>query len=149
MNIDPAVWGRNLWRSLHSITYAYPNNPTNNIKQSTFSLFSTLGDLLPCEKCRLNYSQHLKKNPLTDKTLQSRENLMNWLIDIHNEINESLGKEKISPDRARQLIEEQNQTSQDTTQLTKLLTIFVIIVFIIIIFIILWYKKTNLSRQLL
>lgn len=151
MNIDPAIWGPNLWRSLHSITFAYPNNPTNNIKQSTLSFFSTLGQLLPCEKCRLNYSQHLRTHPLTDHVLSSRDLLMNWLIDIHNEINMLLGKPVISREHAKELIEQNNQQTNlfiDNTY-TKMITILIIIIVIIVLFIVLWYKKTNLSRQFL
>jgi len=143
MNIDPAIWGRNLWRSLHSITYAY----SNNNKQSARSFFTSLSNLLPCEKCRLNYNEHLKLHPLTDAVLSSRDELMNWLIDVHNEINKLLGKSVISREYAKELIARDNHNQTNIlARYTKLITILVIFILIIIIFIILWYKKTNLPR---
>ena len=34
-----------------------------------------------------NYLIHIKKIPLTNEILSSKENLINWLILIHNEVN--------------------------------------------------------------
>ena len=133
--MDPSVWGKDLWRSLHRITYAYPDNPSSEDQQNANIFFSTIGNLLPCEKCRLNYKKHLKKYPINDNVLANRDSLMNWLIDIHNETNKILGKPVINREQAKRLIEETESHSQ-------ILTIFIIFIVIIILVIILWYKQT-------
>jgi hypothetical protein len=51
--------------------------------------------LLPCEICRINFKEHLKKLPLTDEILSSKINLVKWMIKIHNLTNETLDKPKM------------------------------------------------------
>jgi hypothetical protein len=71
MNIDPNIWGPHLWKSLHYITLGYPDNPDELTKNNTKNLFMSLKYVLPCAKCRFNYSQHLEKYPLNDLSLAS------------------------------------------------------------------------------
>ena len=40
--------------------------------------------VIPCEKCRNSYSEHLKKFPLTDQVLLNRTELFKWIVDVHN-----------------------------------------------------------------
>jgi hypothetical protein len=37
--------------------------------------------------CRNHFYDNLKKFPLTDRVLNSRKNLIEWLIDLHNSVN--------------------------------------------------------------
>ena len=92
-NISPNEWGPYAWRFMHYITMAYPDNPTNIDKQNMKMFFSSIGHILPCEKCRLHFIQHLAKTPLTDEILSTRINVINWFINIHNNVNKMLGKE--------------------------------------------------------
>lgn len=86
-SINPSIWGRNAWDFLEHIVFAYPIKPTNIDKQNMKNFFNAIGPILPCEKCRVNYSSHLQKIPLTDTALSSRYNLINWLTQIHNQVN--------------------------------------------------------------
>lgn len=86
-SINPSIWGRNAWDFLEHVVFAYPVKPTNIDKQNMKLFFNALGPILPCEKCRINYSDHLKKIPLSDVALSSRNNLINWLVQIHNQVN--------------------------------------------------------------
>ena len=85
--MKPEVWGPHAWIFLHSITLEYPNNPTNEDKLNIKNFFNSVGLVLPCQKCRLNFNSHLKKYPLTDKVLESKSSLVKWMIDIHNCVN--------------------------------------------------------------
>ena len=60
---------------------------SKSMKSSAKKFFLSLKDLIPCEKCRNNYELHLKKYPLNDKTLSSRDNLFVWIVNIHNSVN--------------------------------------------------------------
>jgi len=42
--------------------------------------------------CANHYDENLKKLPLTDDVLSTRENLVRWAIDMHNIVNISKNK---------------------------------------------------------
>ena len=86
-NINPRLWGANSWAFLHYITFAYPDNPSHTEQNGMRTFFNSISDVLPCEKCRINYKKHLNDFPLNEKALSSRNDLILWLIDIHNEVN--------------------------------------------------------------
>jgi len=136
MNVDPGLWGPGLWKSLHYITVGYPDMANDLQKKNAYNLFSSLQSMLPCEKCRYNYTQHLKLNPLTDAILSSRTKLMNWFIDIHNDVNKSLGKPQIPRDKALQIYTTQGDTNHlwniDIRILTILVTAVLLIIFLFI-----------------
>ena len=82
MNVNE--WGPGGWTFLHTITFNYPNNPSVQDKQNHFIFFDTLKHVLPCEKCKKHYKENSKD--LKDN-LNSRDDLVKWLIDIHNDVN--------------------------------------------------------------
>jgi len=83
----PSCWGGPAWVFLHSIAYAY--NPKTD-KDNYYNFFSNLGGVLPCEECRLHYSQNLNKQELVI-ALESNENLFRWVYDLHNKVNRQTG----------------------------------------------------------
>jgi len=89
--MNPLFWGPHAWIFLHSITMNYPTNPNDNDKQRYHKFFTDLQYILPCEKCAYNYSRHIKDFPI-DQALKSRETMIQWLINIHNEVNKELNK---------------------------------------------------------
>ena len=95
-NISPTIWGPSGWNFLHYISFTYPNNPTRADRDSYLNFFNSVGNVLPCEKCRYNYKNHQKKYPLNDTVLSSKQNLVNWLIDVHNEVNIMNGKKTLN-----------------------------------------------------
>lgn len=96
--MDPKVWGPHGWVFLHSITLGYPTCPTDKEKESFKTFFESIQNILPCDKCRINYKNHLKKLPLTNKVLCSRKNLFRWLVDVHNSVNRMHGKPEMDYD---------------------------------------------------
>lgn len=90
------VWGKYGWYFIHLVTMAYPENPTEEDKMHYYEYFHALTYVLPCQKCRLNMSSHLKKYPLTDETLSSKKNLVKWGIDLHNIVNYYTGKSMLT-----------------------------------------------------
>jgi hypothetical protein len=80
------IWGPSAWNFLHTITFNYPNNPTYNDKENYKNFFNNLGFILPCEICKYNYNIHLKTYPISNY-LNTKEDLVKWLIIIHNEVN--------------------------------------------------------------
>ena len=82
----PEIWGPHGWIFLHTITFNYPEKPTKEDKFYHKELFNNLKYTLPCKSCANHYSLNLVKYPL-EPALESRTKLINWLIDIHNEVN--------------------------------------------------------------
>ena len=89
------IWGPQMWFVLHTITFNYPIKPTETDKTNMNNFFLSLKPILPCMYCRKNYERHLKEKPIR---LNSRKDLVYWLIDIHNEVNGQEGKKQYSYD---------------------------------------------------
>ena len=132
-NFDPKHWGKAGWKLAHYISLAYPDNPTKEEQESMYMFFKYFGLNLPCWSCRVHYNGHWKKLPLTDDILKSREKLIKWVIDLHNEVNISLGKPTMSYEDAINMYmypDEENGIDKNMKNLFILLVIFVIIIFI-------------------
>ena len=108
--MEPKVWGPPAWRFLHLITFQYPENPSDKDKKNYYIFFNSLKDVLPCPNCREHYSNHFKKHPIQ---LESRKELIEWLIDIHNEVNLMLGKKTYSYDEVYELYDDINSSNDN------------------------------------
>lgn len=95
--MDPTVWGPKMWFTLHTITFNYPEVPSNHHKKVYSDFFNMLQYIIPCEVCSKHYAQHLINNPILT-SLDSKEKLVKWLINVHNDVNISLGKKVYSYD---------------------------------------------------
>ena len=86
-NFNSNIWGPKGWFFIDTIILSYPNNPTSNDKQIYKNFLYQLKDILPCESCRQHYSLNIKEIPLSSYYLSSRNNLIEWIIKIHNKVN--------------------------------------------------------------
>ncbi len=84
--MNPEIWGPGAWLFLHSITLAYPNNPTQLDKENYKTFFEILKNVIPCKKCSYNYSKNIKDNDISNH-LDSKVSLVKWLVNIHNQVN--------------------------------------------------------------
>ena len=100
--IGPNVWGPHGWKFMHYVSLGYPQVPTENDKINYKEFYSNLKNVLPCKTCAMNYERNLTELPI-DNALHSRDTLVKWVIDIHNKVNEELGKPIVSPEDALQL----------------------------------------------
>ena len=89
--MDPTRWGPKLCFFMDTLAMNYPTNPTYNDKINMKNFFEILKYILPCEECRLHYVGHLDNTPI-DNYLNSKENLIMWVLKLHNNVNESLNK---------------------------------------------------------
>ena len=86
------VWGPSLWHYLHTMSFNYPNNPTNENKKYYRDFILQLKHVLPCKHCRMNLVKNLKELPLLKKHMKSRESFSRYIYDLHEHINTMLGK---------------------------------------------------------
>jgi len=89
--MDPDIWGPHAWMFLHSVTLAYPENPTDIDKTNFEMFFNSLLPVIPCKKCSDNYKIHIVEDPISNH-LDNKENLVKWLINLHNKVNRLNGK---------------------------------------------------------
>ncbi len=89
--MDPKIWGPFFWYVLHIISFNYPLNPSYADKRIYHDFYVNLKDLIPCSNCQKHFRQHLHSNPITP-ALDSRSDLVKWVIQMHNLVNISLGK---------------------------------------------------------
>ena len=89
--MDPKIWGPNIWYTLHIISLYYPTNPTEFQKRAYHDFFINLKEVLPCSKCKDHYTKYVSEYPITPH-LDSKKNVIKWLIDVHNFVNLSLNK---------------------------------------------------------
>ena len=88
---DVEALGRSSWTLLHSITGAYPTNPTPQLQSETKSFLTTFGKLYPCWVCAEDFQKWMQKNT---PRVSSRNEFGEWMCEAHNAVNEKLGKEQ-------------------------------------------------------
>lgn len=163
MIITPDIWGPYAWKFIHMVALAYPSKPTEEDKLNYYTFFISISNILPCHLCSDHYKNNLLKHQLTDNVLSSRENLVKWTIDMHNEVNISNNKnvydydyaidliknnynEKISLnkviDEPDKIIYESNKIiEKENNNFSNNILYILIFVFIILIIIAILYKK--------
>jgi hypothetical protein len=98
-----------MWFTLHSITFNYPIKPTNDDKNNYKNFFIYLQNVIPCNICKKNYIRHLKEYPV-DNNLNSRVDLVKWMINLHNAVNGETGKKILSYDNVIKKYEDAYQS---------------------------------------
>ena len=95
--MNPEIWGPPAWMFLHSVSLAYPKNPTEEDRTNYGTFFNNLQPVLPCNKCSINYLKHIQEDPI-ENHLDNKESLVKWLINLHNIVNQLNNKNKLSYD---------------------------------------------------
>ncbi len=92
------IWGPPFWETLHFTSFSYPILPTGEDIRKYFAFYNSIGDVLPCPRCREHLRKHMKKHPIEYALSAGRVGLVKWVIDIHNEVNKSLEKPTLTYD---------------------------------------------------
>ena len=126
--MEPNIWGPAGWTFLHSITFQYPEDPTDIDKRKYYTFFNSLKNVLPCPTCREHYETNFEKIQIR---LNNRKELIEWLIDIHNEVNRSTGKREYSYDEVYKIYN--NMYDENNTQGKKIVCLLILLILSIII----------------
>lgn len=124
---NPEVWGPGAWLFLHTITLNYPIYPTQKDKENYKKFFTSLKNVIPCKNCAKHYSENLDTYPIGN-SLNSKQDLVNWLIDIHNEVNVKNDKRKYS---YNEVINKYNKLYSPKTNYCMIITVILLILFAI------------------
>ena len=127
------IWGPSGWLFMHSISFQYPENPTEEDKNNYKVFFESLKNTIPCPKCREHYSENLKQKPIQ---LNSRDELIQWVIDIHNEVNKKNSKKIYSRQEVEKLYLSKYNYSikENSTENSSMNMLLIIILIFLIIF---------------
>ena len=87
-----SVWGPGLWHYLHTMSFNYPVNPTQEQKKHYRDFIHSLKNVLPCRHCRDNLKKNFKYMPLRKCDLSDREQFSRYVYKLHEAVNKLLGK---------------------------------------------------------
>ena len=97
--MNTEIWGPKAWFFIHSLALGYPSSPSDADKDHYRVFFKSLSHVLPCPWCREHYLHNLQEKEL-EKGLESRIDLFNFTVDMHNRVNSMLGKPILSHEEA-------------------------------------------------
>ena len=87
--LDKDELGRVSWSLLHSIAAYYPENPSE-IQQCEMKTFINIfSRIYPCTVCAQDLREDIKHDPVD---ASSRHALSQWMCNLHNKVNNKLGK---------------------------------------------------------
>lgn len=81
--------GRATWTFLHTMAAYYPQEPDRHERSLMKNFINSFSFLYPCKPCAEHFRSEMEINP---PDFSSRWNLSKWLCEMHNSVNEMLGK---------------------------------------------------------
>ena len=91
-------WGPSAWNYLHTFTFSYALNPTDENKHQAYEFLKYFGLSIPCHTCRVHYNEYFNKFLVSEESehLASREAFSKYMVDFHNNVNIRIGKKTYS-----------------------------------------------------
>ena len=86
------IWGPIIWTALHTISFNYPINPTNEDKIHYKEFIYSLKYVLPCKYCRINLTKNFNQKPLLMCHMKNRETFSRYIYELHELVNKMLNK---------------------------------------------------------
>ena len=146
--MDPTIWGPKLWFMIHTIALNYPDNPTYQDRRSYEEFYNSLKYVIPCEKCRIHYTQRLKRMPIINH-LDNSNTLFKYTVDLHNQVNKSLNKKIYSYQEVMKIYENHYNKSSLSKKYFTLKNVLLGVSSIFIISALVIYLKKKYPRRLI
>lgn len=86
------VWGPSIWHFLHTMSFNYPVNPTEDDKKHYSEFIRSLQYVLPCRHCRENLTNNFKAYPLEKCHMENRGTFSRYVYGLHETVNKMLQK---------------------------------------------------------
>lgn len=93
--------GRHTWTFLHTSAAYYPDQPSPKHQSSMLSLLTALPTLYPCSHCAGELGDYMKLHPPVE-AVKAKSALELWLCQVHNDVNQKLGKEAFDCDKVNE-----------------------------------------------
>ncbi|KAG7663366.1 uncharacterized protein J8A68_003114 [[Candida] subhashii] len=84
-----AELGRASWKLFHTVLARYPDNPTENERETLNTYLYLFAQVYPCGDCARHFIKLLEKYP---PQTGSRKTAALWGCDVHNKVNKVLKK---------------------------------------------------------
>jgi FAD-linked sulfhydryl oxidase len=81
--------GRATWTFLHTMAAYYPEKISPDMKESTSRFLQHFSRIYPCDYCAQHLQMVMEQDP---PRTNSQPELSQWLCDVHNQVNQLLGK---------------------------------------------------------
>jgi hypothetical protein len=81
-------FGPCMWKTMHSIAFSYPEDPSAETRKSYIDFFRSLGPVIPCPSCGAHYETFLRDHPIE---AADRESLARWVYAAHDNVNKIKG----------------------------------------------------------
>ena len=146
--MDPTIWGPKLWFMIHTIALNYPDNPTYQDRRSYEEFYNSLKFVIPCEKCRIHYTQRLKRMPIINH-LDNSNTLFKYTVDLHNQVNKSLNKKIYSYQEVMEIYKNHYNKSSLSKKYFTLKNVLLGVGSIFIISALVIYLKKKYPRRLI
>jgi hypothetical protein len=98
---SPKNWGKHFWATIHVTALGYPDEPSSQNALAYKTFYLSFGEILPCQKCRKNFKDHLKELPM-ERALKNRDALFDWTVRLHNIVNRDLHRSEWTIDYAKE-----------------------------------------------
>lgn len=133
-------WGPLFWQLGHLVSFAYAeSNPSKEQQEQTARFYESLASVLPCEECKSDYGQLLQQDPVR-RHLKDRETLSRWFYDIHNRVNQKLGKPiTLTFDQVKEIYLSCQSTKEEVKQCKKQSnskTIWIVVLAFLVLFLV-------------
>ena len=89
MGITIDKWGPSAWNTLHAFAHKANQKISKDEEEEWVSFFYLFARRLPCPKCRVHLKNYLDSNMVP---LETRDDLVRFVHDVHNDVNRRLGK---------------------------------------------------------
>ncbi|SCZ87757.1 BZ3500_MvSof-1268-A1-R1_Chr2-3g05225 [Microbotryum saponariae] len=99
---DVEQLGRHTWTFLHTTASYFPPAPSAHQRTSMLSLLNALPTLYPCGMCADELGKYIQQHPPEQAVNGGRTSLELWLCQVHNEVNQRLGKTPFDCDNVGQ-----------------------------------------------
>lgn len=95
--MDPTIWGKHMWSTIHFIALGFPQKPSEAQKSNFKTFFENLYNVLPCNTCSEHLQNTIKNDlPLYANNLSNNTELFKWTVELHNIVNKRLKKPLMS-----------------------------------------------------
>ena len=98
-NLNPKIWGPHAWFFIDSVVIGLPDNISNELQIQLKYFFVSMSFLLPCESCRLHFTNYLKT---TNIDFSTKTKVLKWVNNIHNNVRKNNKTKNISLEKTIQ-----------------------------------------------
>lgn len=100
-SVNPKLWGPHFWYTYHMSAAYYPKNPSPIVIERMKGRILAIPYEIPCNNCRHHASAFIEGYGDLDNVVSSRDALIKFYVDFHNQVNKRYGKPEWTVEQAK------------------------------------------------